>query len=118
MNDQKHHLLPLFQKNEVLFGHDGTPGLIACEIASDDSVKLFSRDGDATKIEVVSFQPLMLMEGDEPLAGWQGEVRIEKLAGGAAFTRLALFPNLKQLDDAKSHLQKKTGKTPSAGDAP
>ena len=42
MNEQKHHLPPLFQKNEVLFGHDGTTGLIACEIAGDDSVKLFS----------------------------------------------------------------------------
>jgi len=118
MNEQKHHLPPLFQKNEVLFGHDGTTGLIACEIAGDDSVKLFSRDGDATKNDVVSFQPLMLLEGDEPLAGWHGEVKIEKLAGDGAFNRLALFPNLKQLDDAKGHLQKKTGKTPSAGDAP
>ena len=60
----------------------------------------------------------MLLEGDEPLAGWHGEVKIEKLAGDGAFNRLALFPNLKQLDDARAHLQKKTGKTPSAGDAP
>ena len=115
---ERHHLPPLFQKNEVLFGHDAAPGLIACEIAGDDSVKLFSRDGDGTKIAVVAFEPLMLLEGDEPLAGWRGEVKIEKLAGSGAFNRLALFPNLKQLDDAKSHLQNKTGKTPSAGDAP
>ena len=118
MNTTQHHLLPLFQENEMLFGHDASPGLIACEIVSDDSVKLFSRDGAATKVDIVPFQPLMLLQGEEPLAGWQGEAQIETLAGNGAFNRLALFPNLKQLGDAKSYLQNKTGKTPSAGDAP
>jgi DNA polymerase elongation subunit (family B) len=117
-DEQKQPLLPLFQKNEVLFGHDGTPRLIGCEIAGDDSVTVFTRDGDKVSTENVRFEPLMLLEGDEPLAGWKGEAKIEKLAGTGAFNRLALFPNLKQLDDAKAHLQKKTGKTPSAGDAP
>ncbi|MGH7818090.1 MAG: 3'-5' exonuclease, partial [Candidatus Binatia bacterium] len=115
---ERQQLPPLFQKNEVLFGHDAAPGLIACEIAGDDSVKVFARDGDAIRSETVSFQPLMLLEGDEPLAGWKGEAKIDSLAGSGAFNRLALFPNLKQLDDAKSYLQSKTGKTPSAGDAP
>ena len=55
MSEQKHHLLPRFQESEVLFGHDGTTGLIACEIAGNDSVKLFARDGAATKIDTVSF---------------------------------------------------------------
>jgi hypothetical protein len=36
MSEQKHHLLPLFQESEVLFGHDGTTGLIACESAGND----------------------------------------------------------------------------------
>ena len=103
MSEQKHHLPPLFQKNEVLFGHDGATGLIACEIAGDERVKIFSRDGAATKIDVVSFQPLMLLQGDEPLAGWQGQAKIETLAGSGAFNRLALFPNLTQLDNAKTH---------------
>ena len=97
MSEQKHHLLPLFQKNEVLFGHDGTTGLIAGEIAGNDSVKLFARDGAATKIDTVSFQSLMLLEGDAPLAGWPGEAKIEKLAGSGAFNRLALFANLTQM---------------------
>jgi DNA polymerase, archaea type len=118
MKEQNHHLLPLFQKNEVLFGHDGTPGLIAVELDGNDKIKLFSRDGDATLVESVPFQPIMLLEGAEPLSGWTGEAKIETLAGTGAFNRLALFPNLQQLDDAKSYLQKKTGKTPSAGDAP
>jgi DNA polymerase elongation subunit (family B) len=60
----------------------------------------------------------MLLAGDDGLKGWKGEAQIEPLAGSGAFNRLALFPHLKQLDDAKAYLQKTTGKTPSAGDAP
>ena len=118
MSEQKQHLPPLFQKNEVLFGHDGTPGLIAFEIDGADKVTIFSRDGDAIRTETVPFQPLLLMAGDDGLKGWQGDAKIEPLAGNGAFNHLALFADLKQLDDARSYLQKKTGKTPSAGDAP
>jgi DNA polymerase elongation subunit (family B) len=116
--DHRHHLPPLFQKNEVLFGHDGTPGLIAFEVDGDDAVKIFSRDGGALRSERVPFQPMILVAGDEPLKGWKGDAKIERLAGSGAFNRLVLFANLKQLDDARSYLQKNTGKTPSAGDAP
>jgi len=86
MSEQKHHLLPLFQKNEVLFGHDGATGLIACEIAGNDSVKLFARDDAATKIDTVSFQPLMLLAR-----------RRLKNSPAAAPYRLALFANLTQM---------------------
>jgi DNA polymerase elongation subunit (family B) len=107
----------MFQKNEVLFGHDGTPGLIAFEVTGD-TVTIFSRDGATTRSQTVPFQPLLLMAGDDGLAGWKGEAKIEPLAGEGAFNRLALFPDLKQLDDARFYLQKKTGKPPSAGDSP
>jgi hypothetical protein len=89
MNEPRRHLPPLFQKNEVLFGHDATPGLIACEIDGDDKVKIFRRDGDATLVETAPFQPLMLLAGDDGLKGWQGETQIEPLAGSGAFNRLA-----------------------------
>ena len=118
MHAQRQHLLPLFQKNEVLFGHDPTPGAVAYEIDRAAGVKIFLRNGESLRNETAAFQPLMLLEGDEPLSGWKGEAQIEKLAGSGAFNRLALFADLKQLDDARFYLQKTTGKTPSAGDAP
>lgn len=118
MKASQHPLPPLFQKNEVLFGHAGAPGLIAVEIDGDDKVKLFSRAGDAISLDTAAFEPFMLLAGDDGLHGWQGETSIEVLDGHGAFNRLAVFPNLKQLEDAKFHLQKKTGKSPSAGDVP
>src|SRR6266508_3768996 len=116
MTEQTHRLPPIFQKNEVLFGHDGVPGLIAFEVQGD-KVTIVSRAGNATRSQIVPFQPFLLAAGDDALAGWKGEAKIEPLAGQGAFNCLVLFPDLQQLDDARYYLQKKTGKTPSAGDA-
>jgi hypothetical protein len=58
MTEQTHRLPPMFQANEVLFGHDGTPGLVAFEVQGD-RVTIFSRDGDATLSQTVPFQPFL-----------------------------------------------------------
>ena len=118
MTAQRQPLPPLFQKNEVLFGHDGTPALIAFEIEGTNQVRIFSRDGGQYRAASAPFEPFLLLENEAGLKGWQGEARIETLSGDGAFNRLALFPDLKQLEDARSHLQKQSGKTPSATDAP
>ncbi|HEY5543286.1 MAG TPA: DNA polymerase domain-containing protein, partial [Candidatus Binatia bacterium] len=118
MNEQKRQLPPVFQKNETLFGHDSTAGLIGFEVEGTDKVKIFSRHGAETRTENQLFEPFLLLEGEADLNGWKGEAKIETLSGKGAFNRLALFPDLKQLEDARSHLQKITGKSPSATDAP
>jgi DNA polymerase, archaea type len=118
MSATGHLLPPIFQKNEVLFGHDGASGLIAFEIVGSDKVQIFSRADGSTVSQTAPFQPFMLLAGNDALKGWQGEAQIEILAGQGAFNRLALFADLKQLEDARFYLQKKPGKTPSAGDAP
>lgn len=118
MPAQGHPLPPLFQNNEVLFGHDGTPALIAFEVEGADKVVAFSRDGLETRTETLPLAPFLLLQGEAELKGWKGEAKIETLSGPGAFNRLALFADLKQLEDARSHLQKKTGKSPSVTDAP
>jgi len=119
MTNRKHSLPPLFQDNQVLFGHDPTPGLIACEIEGSDKVRLYYRSGGGeTRSELTPFEPLLILRGEDGLKGWKGEAKIEKLEGAGVFNRLALFPDLKQLDDAKSYLQKNSGRNPSAADAP
>jgi DNA polymerase, archaea type len=118
MHDRRSHLLPLFQENEVLFGHAGTPGLIACEIHDSNQVTIFSRRGEERRSENISFQPFLLIEGDAWLQGWTGEAKIESLGGRGPFNRLALFADLKQWESARTYLQAKSGKSPTAGDAP
>ncbi len=112
------HLTPIFQQNEVLFGHDSTPGLIAFEIEGIDKVGIFRRQEGQTGFETIPFRPFMLLEGDSTLKDWKGEAALQKLGGRGAFNHLALFPDLNQLEQAKFHLQKKFGKASSASDLP
>ena len=37
-----------FHQNEVLFGHDSTPALIAFEIEEMDTIRIFYRQGNLT----------------------------------------------------------------------
>jgi DNA polymerase, archaea type len=111
-------LLPIFQKNEVLFGHDGTPEIVAVEITAQGAVQISARDGARIFSEPMPFHPFILLTGDEALAGWPGDAQIEILAGESPFNRLAQFRNLRELDEARWFLQKTTGKTPSSSDAP
>ncbi|MFQ5683580.1 MAG: DNA polymerase domain-containing protein [Candidatus Binatia bacterium] len=109
---------PLFQKNEVLFGHDGTSGLVGFEVEGLDKIRIFRRRGDLIVSATESFHPFLLLEGDGWLKGWRGEATVQPLEGSGLFNRLVVFPDLKQLEEAKSHLQKTTRKNPSAPDAP
>lgn len=107
-----------FHQNEVLFGRDSTPALIACEIEGLDRIRIFSRQGGLTRSDSAPFRPFLLLEGDGWLKKWKGEAELEALAGGGAFNYLALFPDLNQLEEAKAYLQQKSGKNSSAPDAP
>src|SRR5919109_3376195 len=96
LTEQRHRLPPMFQKNEVLFGHDGKRGLIAIE-ATGDKITIFFRDGESSRLQTEPFQAFLLMAGDDGLAGWRGEAKIERLAGQGAFNCLGLFSDLKKL---------------------
>ena len=67
----REHLTPIFQQNEVLFGHDSTPGIIAFEIEGIDKVKIFHRQDGETESDTVPFRPFMLLEGDGALKDWK-----------------------------------------------
>jgi len=76
------------------------------------------RAGAQTRSDTETFQPFLLLAGESWLKGWSGEAQIEVLSGGGALNRLVFFPNLKQLEDAKTFLQKQSGRPPSASDTP
>jgi DNA polymerase, archaea type len=117
MVQAREHLTPIFQRNEVLFGHDSAPGLIAFEIEGTDKVKIFRRRDGKTESDTGPFRPFMLLAGDGALKGWRGEAELQKLEGQGAFNYLALFADLNQLEQAKLHIQNKS-KIPSASDSP
>jgi DNA polymerase I len=118
MKDSRNQRPPLFEKNEILFGHDNSPGLLAFEVEGSDNVKLFRRENGRIETGLVPFHPFILLEGSDGLKGWPGEAEIISLDGSGAFNHLAVFPDLKQSEEARTYLQKNTGKSPSAMDAP
>ncbi len=107
-----------FQHNEILFGHDSTPGLIAFEVDGPDRVRIFRREAGRVSSESVGFRPMLLLAGEERLKGWRGRAEIEALSGGAPFNRIAFFSDLRELEDARFYLQKQARPDGAAPDAP
>jgi len=118
MTQAREHLTPIFQQNEVLFGHDNTPGLLAFEIEGPDKVKIFRRQERTTVFDIVPLRPFMLLSGAGVLSDWKEDVELQKLDGKGAFDHLALFSDLNQFEQARTHLQKTIVKTPSASPVP
>jgi DNA polymerase elongation subunit (family B) len=107
-----------FHNNEVLFGRDATSALLAFELEGVDRIRIYSRQGGQMQSEKVPFRPFMLLENEDWLKKWKGESSVETLEGNAPFSRLVFFPDTKAFESAKSHLQKRSGKTPSAPGVP
>lgn len=116
--DQNRNQHPSFQENKVLFGRDSTPSLVAFEVEGQDRIRIYARKEGSTISEVVPFRPFLLVQDEKWLKDWKGESTVERLGGSAPFNRLVQFADLKELESAKSHLQKKTARGPSANDAP
>jgi DNA polymerase I len=110
MLKEREQLMPIFQRNDILFGQDGLQGIIACELDGGGKVRIYHRPNGGVETAFADFRPFILLKGDDRLSGWQGEAELQKLRGSGAFNCLALFPDLHQLDDAKAYLQKQTGK--------
>jgi DNA polymerase, archaea type len=107
-----------FYDNKVLFGHDTQPSLLAFEHEGDAAIRVFVRQGGRTESFVQDFTPFMLLADPHLLKSWTGKYDIEKLAGEGFYTYLVRFQSWSDLDKAKTHLQKASGKSPSALDAP
>jgi DNA polymerase, archaea type len=107
-----------FYDNKVLFGHDARPGLLACEREGEAAIRVFVRPGGQTESFVQDFTPFMLLADPQPLKSWTGKYDIEKLAGEGFYTYLVRFQSWSDLDKARTHLQKASGKSTSALDAP
>jgi DNA polymerase elongation subunit (family B) len=107
-----------FYDNKVLFGHDARPGLLAFEREGEATMRVFARQGGQTESFVQDFTPFMLLADPQLLKSWTGKYDIEKLAGEGFYTYLVRFQSWGDLDKAKAHLQKASGRSPSALDAP
>ena len=123
-----------FHQNRVLFGHDLAPHLVAFELEGDDKIRVFAkkacpeqsrracpehqrREGNVVS-EVHPFTPFLLLSDEKLLKGFKREYEVEALKGSGFYRYLVRFPRWSELQNAKAYLQKVSGKTSSAPDAP
>jgi DNA polymerase, archaea type len=107
-----------FYDNKVLFGHDTRPGLLAFEREGEAAIRVFVRQGRQTQSFVQDLTLFMLLADPQLLKSWTGKYDIEKLAGEGFYTYLVRFRSWSDLDKARTHLQRASGKSSGALDAP
>jgi len=105
-------------ENALLFGYDATPHLVAFERSGESEICCYVREGGRLTTRRVSFRPFLLLASTDLLKGHGGAVEVEALAGEAPFRYLARVPGWGDLQKLRAHVQKVSGKTPAAPDAP
>ena len=104
--------------NEVLFGSDTTEGLVAIERVGDDRMRCYRRANGGVETFEEEFRPFALVAETAFLEGAGFTYDLESFDGEGPLRYLALFRSWNELESARRHLQKVTGRSPSASDAP
>jgi DNA polymerase, archaea type len=107
-----------FYDNKVLFGHDQRPALLAFEREGEAAIRVFSRQGRQTQSFMQTLTPFMLLADPQLLKSWTGKYDIEQLAGEGFYTYLVRLQGWSDLEKARMHLHKASGKSAGALEAP
>ncbi|MBW1981313.1 MAG: DNA polymerase II [Deltaproteobacteria bacterium] len=107
-----------FEENEILFGADGTEGIVAVEPAGDRFMRLFIRNAGKLTFRDDVFRPFLLLEDVSLLDGFKKPVEAHTLTSKNEFRFLVLFETWNDCKKAVNYLRSRTGKTPSAPEAP
>ncbi len=107
-----------FEQNEILFGEDPTPGIVAVESVSSNMMRLFLRQSGQLAQRDETFTPFLLIEEARLLQDFKESYRVEPLASSNAFKFLVLFEHWGVLEKARDHLRKITGASASSPATP
>ncbi|OGL48745.1 MAG: DNA polymerase II [Candidatus Schekmanbacteria bacterium RIFCSPLOWO2_02_FULL_38_14] len=105
-------------ENEVLFGSDNTPGIVAVEQKDDSRVEIFRRIKGELVREAEEFRPFIWIERFEFLKKFKEPFEITELKGKNFFKYVAGFQSWSSANNAKKFLAKETGENPSSPRAP
>ena len=105
-------------RDEVLFGADETPGIVAVEPISGKVMRLFRRGTEGLVHEDEVFRPFLLLEKEELLDGFKKPFTSHPLCSTNTFRVLVLFEDWGDFEKARDHLRKTTGESASSPAAP
>lgn len=107
----------LQEADDVLFGADPMPGIVAAELAGR-FVRLFVRTERGVLFHDDPFHPFILLEAEELIRGFERAYSLKPLTGPGVFRFQAVFRDWADCTAARDFLAKRSGRTPSAKDAP
>ena len=105
-----------FYDNRLLFGRAGAPGHLAF-VPGDDTVRIYSRDGDIRATDE-PFRPFLLLSDPDLLKGFKGEAAVTPLDGPGLYRWLAECPSWSQCLKARDHCRELSGRPSGAPEAP
>ena len=105
-------------RNEVLFGTDPTPGIVAVEPLAGNVMRLFRRQADRLVQEDEDFRPFLLLEKEGLLDSFKKPFTTQPLSSTNVFRFLVLFEDWGDFEKARDHLRKATGESASSPAAP
>src|SRR5213595_3097026 len=93
-----------FEDNELLFGADKTPRIVAIELGETGTVKVYRREKDgSTAVDVEPFHPFVWTDGDITDLGLENA---QKLAGDLRYNWLVTVDSWKELIALRNGLKK------------
>jgi DNA polymerase, archaea type len=107
-----------FEQNEILFGVDPTPGIVAVESVSSSTMRLFLRQSGQLAHQDEIFTPFLVLKDKALLQGFQESHQVENLNTDNALRFLVRFERWGDLEKARDHLRKTTGESASSPTAP
>lgn len=105
------------ENSQVLFGSDPAENIVAAVLAGR-FIRLFLRTGRGVVFHDDPFHPFILLESPELIEDFGRPVSFRTLTGPGEYRVQATFRDWGDCIAARDFLAKRTGKTPSAPDAP
>lgn len=107
-----------FAKNDILFGWDETPGIVAMELEEDDKIRVFRKEGERLLSETHPFHPFFLLSDTSFLKGMKCSPIVKPLKGSGAYKNQVSFDSWREMDRVKKAVSKKAGISAGHPDSP
>ena len=107
-----------FAKNDILFGYDQTPGIVAMEREGDDRVRVFRKEGGRLLSEKQPFHPFFLLSDMSFLEGIKSSPEVRTLKGSGEYRYQLGFDSSGEMDRVRNAISKKAGVPAGHPDSP
>ena len=104
--------------DEVLFGHDDTPGIVAMELEGDDTIRVFRRQGERLLSETQPFHPFLVVSDPALLESTKSTHTIRSLKGSGDYRYQAVFDSWREAGRVRKEVAKRAGVSSGHPDSP